>query len=174
MGSLIFGVFITLAVYALVVPWSFHIGGRLYIYFYPYLRATTRLLGHKAWPATGLRGRASVCTKAGEVYRFRLSGDIYGAWLNSDGMEVGFSLMEPRGPKLRRAFDLYGVWHGPELVLDDHKTMFMNIRPDGTLTPTGQYTSPVPEKHAHVTLTWGSYSAFASPCRSLRTISAGQ
>jgi hypothetical protein len=128
----------------------------LYIYFYPYLRATTRLLGHKALPATGLRGRASVCTKAGEVYRIRLSGDIYRAWLNSDGMEVGFSLMEPRGPKLRRAFDLYGVWHGPELVLDD------------------QYTSPVPEKYAYVTLAWGSYSAFESPCRSLRTISTAR
>jgi len=50
----------------------------------------------------------------------------------------------------------------------------MNFRPDGTLTPSGSYTSPVPEKHATVTLAWGSESDFESLCASLRGAAAGQ
>jgi hypothetical protein len=46
--------------------------------------------------------------------------------------------------------------------------MFMNFRPDGALTPSGSYTSPVPERHATVTLVWGNESDFDSLCASLR------
>jgi hypothetical protein len=185
-GLLIFCAGVVLALYGLIAPWSFHIGDRwtplvtwtgvgqlrdstgaqygLYASFFPYFRGTSRLGGGHDWPRCGLRGQAWVCTANGTKYKFDLRGQIYGAWLNSVGKELTLSLNEKPG---RRHFTLYGAFRGTELVLDDHKTMFMYFRPDGTLTPSGSYTSPVPEKHANVTLDWGSYSDFEAVCASL-------
>jgi hypothetical protein len=186
LGFLAFALGLATAVYGVIAPWSFHIGGRwtpvtwwgvgrlrdsngaqygIYLYFYPDFRGASRLggLGMRC----GLRGKATVCTAAGAKYQFNLSGQIYGAWLDTDGKEISFNLSEPRGPKLRRAFDLYGAWQGSELPLDDHKSMIMHFLPDGRLTPAGSYTSPLPEKHAKVTLRWGSESDFDSLCNGL-------
>jgi hypothetical protein len=175
------------AVYALLAPWSFRIGGRwtpgawwgvgrlrdstgaqygLYVYFYPAFRGASRI-GHDPFPRTGLRGRAAVCTAGGRQYAFDLRGQISGAWLDADGKQVSLSLSEPRALTIRRHFSLFGVWQGPNLVLDDHKSMIMYFRPDGTLTPAPSYTSPLPDKHANVTLSWGSQSDFESLCASI-------
>jgi hypothetical protein len=187
-GSLVFTVAILLGVYAIVAPWAFHIGGRLtpgiwwgvgrirdsygaqyglYAYFSPYLRGGATRLGKMPWPRYSLRGSAWACTAAGAKYQFDLSGDIFGAWLDTDGKDVQIYLRERGRPKPTRRFSLYGRWNGQDLVLDDHKTMFMNFRPGGTLTPTGSYTSPVPERHATVTLSWGNYGEFESLCAGL-------
>ena len=170
LGLLVLLVGLGVGITALLTPWAFRIGGRwtlgywtgvgrirdsagaeygLYVYFYPWARSTSRL-GKQPWPRSGLRGDASVCTAYGTSYKLNLSGGIYGAYLDTDGKTQTFYLVEPRGPKIRRQFSLYGTWQGPNLIMDDHKTMFMYIRPDGSFTPTGQYTSPVPEKHATV------------------------
>jgi hypothetical protein len=189
LGSLVFVVVFAVVFYVAVVPWSLHIGGRwtplgtwqgvgrlrdsagtqygLYVRFYPFLRRGRRgglRVGRRPWPSYDLRGTASACPAGGAKYEFNLRGEISGLWLDTDGKQVVLSLSEPRGPKLRRAFSLYGAFNGQDLVLDDRKTMFMNFRPDGTLTPSGSYTSPVPEKHATVTLSWGSYADFESLC----------
>lgn len=186
LGLLVFAIALATAVYALIAPWSFHIGGRwtpvtwwgvgrlrdssgaeygVYLYFFPDFRRTSRLGGGGI--RCGLRGKAWVCTAGGAKYQFNLSGQIYGAWLDSDGKDMALSLREPRGPKLRRAFDLYGAWQGPELPLDDHQSMIRNFRPDGKLTPAGGYTSPLPDKHATVTLHWGRESDFDALCASI-------
>jgi hypothetical protein len=188
LGSLVFSLGVVLALYAIIAPWSFHIGGRwtlpmwsgvgrlrdsagaqygLYVYFYPTFSGASRL-GNEPFPRVGLRGQSWVCTAGGAKYPLRLSGQISGAWLNTDGALMSLSMSEPRGPKLRRAFNLYGAWRGENLVLDDHKSMFIHFRPDGTLTPSGSYTSPVPEKHATVTLASGTLSDFESTCAALR------
>lgn len=183
---------VVLAVYALIAPWSFHIGGRwtpnvtwygvgrlrdsagaqygLYLQFFPYIHrghGAAASAGHRPLLHNDLKGKASVCTAGGAVYQFDLSGEISGAWLHTDGAAMTLWLSERPGPKIRRAFRLYGTWQGGDLPLDDHKTMFMNFRPDGTLTPAGSYTSPVPEKHATVTLAWGSREDFDSLCASV-------
>jgi hypothetical protein len=177
------------AAYGIMAPWAFHAGDRwtpntvwrgvgrlrdssgaqygMYCYFFPYFRGGASRLGRAPWPRVGLRGKASVCTGGDAKYHFNVSGEIDGAWLRTDGAEMTLYLKEPAGPKIRRAFSLYGGWRGPELPLDDHKTMFMNFRPNGTLTPSGSYTSPVPEKHATVTLAWGNQSDFDALCASL-------
>lgn len=194
-GALLFTVGVALALYAVLAPWSFRIGDRwtpatwwgvgrlrdsngaqygLYAYFSPDFRGGASRLGNAPWPRTGLRGRAWVCTAGGAKYRFDLRGQIAGAWLYTDGAEMSLSLREPSGPKTPRAFSLYGAWRGTELPLDDHKTMLMHFRPDGTLTPSGSYTSPLPDRHATVTLAWGSYSDFESLCASLSTAAAGR
>jgi hypothetical protein len=92
-----------------------------------------------------LRGKASVCTAGQVTYPFALSGTIYGAWANAEGKEIAMDLREQTKEKLARHFRLYSAFHGGDLALDDHKTMFMYFKPDGTLTPSGRCTSPVPE-----------------------------
>lgn len=177
------------ALYGVVAPWSFRIGGRftptavwdgvgrlrdsagntygLYVRFYPWLRGGATRIGNAPRPRLSLRGRAQVCTAIGTRYPFTLSGEMDGAWLRTDGAETHLSFAEPKNSGLRRHFSLHGVWNGPDLPLDDHKSMFMYFRHDGTLTPSGSYTSPVPEKHATVTLSWGSERDFESLCGSL-------
>jgi len=188
-GGIVLGLGIVLAMYGILAPWSFHIGGRwtpaawwgvgrlrdstgaqygLYVYFFPdFHRGGISRLGSSPWPRFSLRGKGQVCTAGGAKYRFDLSGQISGAWLTTDGSEMDFSLREKPGPRIRRAFSLHGAWHGQELALDDRKTMFIHFRPGGELTPAGGYTSPVPEKHATVTLAWGSENDFESLCASL-------
>jgi len=192
-ASLIFCFLVTLLVYAIVAPWSFHIGGRftpslswtgvgrlvdsagipygLYATFYPdsrNLSGRSNMVRHKYLAHNNLRGKAQVCTTDGTKYPFNLSGDIEGAWLDTDGSDMVLDFGEPGRAALKRHFSLYGTWHGPELGLDDHKSMFMWLLPDGKLTPARSYTSPVPEKHAKVTLRWGQESDFEDLCRSLR------
>jgi hypothetical protein len=173
-----------------LAPWSFRIGARwtpavtwsgfgrlrdssgaqygLFVSFSPNLRGGAGRIS-RANPLFnyGLRGTGWVCTGRGTRYRFDLRGGIYGLWRDTDGAYTHLSLAEPRGPKNRRQFDLYGEWHGPQLVLDDHKSMFIHFLPDGSLTPARGYTSPVPEKHANVTLSWGTERDFESLCETL-------
>jgi len=87
-------------------------------------------------PCCNLIGKAQVCTTGGTRHRFDMDGRISGAWLRTDGSKVSIRLTEPGHLKLRRHFGLMGDWRGPNLVLDDQKSMFMNFRPDGNpVTP---------------------------------------
>jgi hypothetical protein len=194
LGSLVFCVLIVLALYALIVPWSFHIGGRwtpltswqgvgrlrdssgqqygLQLSFFPEI-SRGRGSGVHVGPAmptprSDLRGKARVCTAGGLRIPFDVRGDMYGAWLHSEGKLLRLNLGEKTNDKPKRHFTLSGSFHGPELPLDDDKSMFMYLQPDGKLTPTRSYTSPVPEKHATVTLQWGNDTDFDRLCSDLR------
>jgi hypothetical protein len=198
MGSLVFCVVIVLAMAALTAPWSFHVGGRwtpttawygvgmlrdssgqqygIFLSFFPNLGRRGRgVITGPAMPTpqTSLRGKALVCTQQGLRIPFNLRGDVYGAWLSAEGKLIRLNLSEPAKQKPRRHFDLSGSFSGPELAMDDQKSIFMYLRPDGKLTPTRSYTSPVPEKHATVTLQWGSEADFDRLCGELRNSSPG-
>jgi len=74
----------------------------------------------------------------GEKQLLDLSGTIYGAYLNTDGNQTGFPLLDYRrpfriNPQFRRYFDLYGRWHP-----DPHDS----------------------RERAKVTFTWGNYWDF--------------
>ena len=187
LGSPVGTVVLGVIAYCAVAPFTFHIGGRwtplgrwngvgrlrdsagaqygLYLRFGPYVDIDSRNDGMSV--CCELSGKAQVCTAGGAKYPFDVSGGISGAWLHTDGSKVNFNLAEPGHPKLPRQFNLSGVWRGPDLVLDDQKSMFIHFLPGGNLTPAPSYTSPVPEKHASVTVSWGSLSDFESLCASL-------
>jgi hypothetical protein len=186
LGSLVGAVVVPAIIFVLIAPWIFHIGerwtlgqwdgvGRLrdsaglqygvYLRLYPYVNIDHRNEGMSA--CCNLGGRAQVCTAGGAKYRFDLNGFIHGAWLHTEGSKVNLSLMELGRPKLPRQFDLFGVWRGPSLVLDDRKSMFIHFLPGGNLTPSPNYTSPVPDRHATVTLAWGSLGDFETICAGL-------
>ena len=186
-GGLVLGLLVTAGVFAIIAPWSFHIGGRwtplliwqgvgqlrdstgarygVYAMFYPYPRGTGKLGGPSYH--IGVKGSAKVCTASGPVFSFRLSGGLRGGWLNTDGSRMRLDLDEWPRTRPRRHFELVGYWQGATLPLDDQKTMFMYFLPDGSLTPARSYTSPVPEKHAKVTLAYGSTGDFERLCGEL-------
>jgi hypothetical protein len=191
-GSLVFALVLVIAVTALMAPWAFHVGGRwtpnitwqglgrlrdasgqqygLHLSFFPYFNrggVGVHVGPAMPTPRTPIRGTATVCTGQGLRIPFDLRGDMYGAWLDAEGKPLYLNLNEHTKNKPRRHFSLYGSFNGPELVMDDLKSMFMYLQPDGKLTPARSYTSPVPEKHATVTLEWGSEADFDGLCREL-------
>jgi hypothetical protein len=78
------------------------------------------------------------------------------------------SLMATINLRLPRQFNLSGVWRGPNLVLDDQKSMFIHLLPDGYLTPNPISTTPVPDRHASVTLARGALTDFGWLCAGLK------
>jgi hypothetical protein len=188
LGSLLATVVASTVAYVLFFPFSFRLGDRwtplgrweavgrlrdpagfdygLYTRFGPNVSIDSRTDSF-VFPCCNLSGKAQVCTAGGARYRFDVDGRISGAWLRTDGSKVSIRLTEPGRQKLPRHFELMGDWRGPNLVLDDQKSMFMNFLPGGNLTPAPSYTSPVPERHAQVTLAWGNLGDFESMCASL-------
>ena len=116
-----------------------------------------RLNGQR--PTNALGGMGYLCSAQGAIQRMNLTGDIYGTYLNTDGNQTGFRLLDWRKPfrinyQNRRYFDLHGRWRGPELVMQDDGAWERNFQP-------GQQKS---KENAKVTFSWGSYSDFKKLC----------
>jgi hypothetical protein len=179
-GLLVLGPVFFLLVIAVLAPWAYRIGGRwtpaswwgfgtlrtesgdaypIYICFYPNFRGMSRLRLNGQRPTNALRGTGWLCSAQGVTQRLDLSGDIYGTYLNTDGNQVGIRLLDARhyfqiNPQRRRYFDLYGRWHGPELVMEDSGGWERGFHPD----PHN------PKERAKVTFTRGSYGDFKKLC----------
>jgi len=135
-------VFLLYGVAGLTSPWAFHIGGRwtpllywsgygtlttkertypLYVFLYP-SPSFSRLHLDGLRPTGGLQGTASLCTSSAVVETLKLSGTIFGGWRSTDEALIEFRLLDflivNVGQK-QGYFDLYGRWHGSELVMDD-------------------------------------------------------
>ena len=176
-GALVLGLGLILGLYALLAPWSYHIGGRwtpvfwwgcgrlrtasgaeypLFLYFYPSLGYGSRLAYKGRRPSSGLQGMAWLCTSPGVTQRLSLRGTIYGAYLHTEGSLIHFRLLQPRPfidtGRRRDYFDLYGEWHGQDLVMEDH----------GSWERSFQRGSR--NEQAAVTLSWGSYRDFKRQC----------
>ncbi|MDE3200285.1 MAG: hypothetical protein KGN79_05125 [Acidobacteriota bacterium] len=127
-------------------PWALHIGGRstpflywhgtgtvlakdgksypLYVTFWPGepRRHSGGRREGKGWSAN-LRGTGWLCIAPGKTERMDISGTMYGGYLHADQSLFSFRLLEWPGyfrfsyPH-RGFFDLAGMWHGQELVMD--------------------------------------------------------
>jgi hypothetical protein len=179
-GVLGFGLVLLLALTALLAPWAYHIGGRwtpgvwwgfgklrttagdeypLFIYFFPDVSTTSHLRLNGQRPTSGLHGGGWLCSAQGVMQRLDLSGDIYGTYLNTDGNQMAIRLLDARHVSInaqnRRYVDLYGRWHGQELVMQDDGGWERGFHPD----PHN------PNERAAVTFTWGSYWEFKDVCK---------
>jgi len=67
----------------------------------------------------------------------------------------------------RPRFDLHGVWHDPDLVMDDHGTLSTAFLPDGRAYLGPPRHQPAAGGTSSVTLRAGGYSAFDDACRAL-------
>lgn len=172
---LAFCVIVLYGVVALIAPWAFHIGGRstpllywsgygklvtkggtypLFVVLYPSSHSS-RLHLDNLRPTGGMQGTASLCTSPGVIEPLKLSGTIYGSWSSTKDALIQFRVLEYRiidVGQMQGYFDLYGRWHGPELVMDDRGRA------------SGKFRSGVKIEHASITLDWGSYSDFKAAC----------
>jgi len=172
-------VLILALVYGAIVllnPWAIHIGGRWTPLLtwtgtgklvtasgsYPLLvtlnpsphGSKLRLDGLRA--TSGLSGWGWLCTPQGTTVVLRVSGTIYGAWRTTDGALLEFRLIEriQNLPTIQDGgyVDLFGYWHGPQLVMDDR----------------GEWSAPFRSrlivKHASLNLRPGSKSEFNTAC----------
>ena len=173
--------------YVLTTPWTFHMGGRwtplvrwdgvgrlrdsagfeyvMYARLSPYVNVDSR--DGSMSVCCELSGSSQVCTAGGARYAFHLNGGVSGAWLHSNGAKLNIALTEAGHPKLPRQFQFSGVWRGPDIVLDDQRFMIDHFLPGGNLTPNPINRTPIPDKHAKVTLSWGSPGDFDALCASL-------
>lgn len=160
----------------LLNPWAIHIGGQWTPLLtwtgigrlvtatgdYPLLVTlnpsphSSRLRLDGLRPTGGLSGWGWLCTPQGARVRLRVSGTIYGAWRSTDGALLEFRLLEriKNFPTIQNGgyVDLFGYWHGPQLVMDDR----------------GEWSKPfrfgLKIKHASMTLRSGSTSEFNAAC----------
>ena len=107
-------------------------------------------------PTGAVSGWGWLCTPQGTTIRLRLSGTIYGAWRSTDGALMKFRLIEriKNFPAIQDGgyVDLFGHWHGPQLVMDDRGAW------------SAPFRAGLKIKHASVTLRPGSKSEFNAAC----------
>ena len=182
-GLLVLCLVIVYGVAAITAPWSFHIGGLstpllyweatgmlhtksgtypLYVFFYPSPRFS-RLRMDGLRPTGGVQGSGSLCTSRSVSQYLTLSGTIYNGWRSTEDSLISFRMFEPRYFNIgqrRGYFNLYGRWHGAELVMDDRGE------------PGSTFRSGLKIEHESVTLGRGSYSDFKAACANATNLPA--
>ncbi len=107
-------------------------------------------------PTSGVSGWGWLCTPEGTTKTLRLYGTIYGGWRSTDGALMQLRMIEriQNFPAIHDGghFDLFGYWHGSQLVMDDRGAWSAPFRSGPTI------------KHASVTLRPGSKSEFNTAC----------
>jgi hypothetical protein len=160
----------------LVNPWAFHMGGQWTPLLswsgmgelvtgdgaYPLLVTlnpsphSSRLRLDGLRPTGGISGWGWLCTPQGTTVHLRVSGTLYGAWRSTDGALTEFRLIErlQNFPTIQDGgyVDLFGYWHGPQLVMDDRNEW------------SAPFRSGLKIKHASLTLRPGSKSEFDAAC----------
>src|SRR5579884_2149178 len=127
----------------LLNPWAIHMGGQwtpllmwtgtgklvtasgsypLLVTFSPSSHGSRlRLDGLR--PTSGVSGWGSLCTSQGTTIPLRVYGTMYGGWRSTDGALMEFRLHEriQNFPSIQDGgyFDVFGYWHGSQLVMDD-------------------------------------------------------
>lgn len=172
-GAILFTLLVTL----LVSPWSLHMGGRwtpaltwhgvgqltsstgakygMFIEVSPHLQ--------HGRGASNLDGRAKLCTPQGEMYSLTVNGYLKRAWLDADDTPITFYLRSLKDAQPKLNFDLYGAWHGQELVLDDKGTMAMSFSANGHAKGYLQGQN-APKESAAGSLRYATESEFSTVC----------
>jgi len=174
-----------LATIAVFAPWGFYLGGGfhmlpywqgwgvlhsktgnyvVYTYFYPQPSSS------KVLPGPSVGGTGALCTPRGEIFRMRLGGGMRrGIGTNTDGEKINLYMFY--WPAFagnltadhRPSVEFQGKWQNPNIVADDHGSIFRAFSPDGTVD-RGHSNKPYPGDVAPVTLVPGSYSDFKAAC----------
>ena len=178
-----------LATIAVFAPWGFYLGGGfhilpywqgwgvlhsktgnylVYAYFYP------QPSGSRVLPGPSVGGTGSLCTPRGEIFRMRLGGGMRrGIGTHTDGEKIDLymyywpAFSGNLTADHRPSVELRGQWKNPNIVMDDHGSIFRAFNPDGTVD-RGHSNKPYPGDITPVTLVAGSYSDFEAACKAPR------
>lgn len=177
---LVVGTAVVWGVEAAMNPWALHIGSRstppmcwhgtgpvvskdgkkypLYVVFAPGKPGGTSLPREgKRWSAN-LTGVGRLCVAPGTPERMRVTGTMYGGYSGSADSLFAFRLNEWPNVLVINSnggfFDLAGMWHGQELVMDRPNEQGLTFK------------SGVLIDHATVTLHWADEAEFDAACGS--------
>ncbi len=176
----IFGLAICATAVGLMIPWAFHIGGRLTPLYWSgsgtlFTKSGNYPLYVLIYPTmerdSGLDGWGSLCTSRNTVVPLTVDGSFNGGpWRWSlDGASIELALFEPPGPRGellhpsdKGGFDLVGYWRGRALVMSEN----------------GEHFTPFPSgfkvERASVTLEWGTKSDFKAACSSINKLTTSR
>ncbi|HLV89352.1 MAG TPA: hypothetical protein VKV39_20370 [Candidatus Sulfotelmatobacter sp.] len=186
------GVVLLLLITAVFAPWGFFLGGKFHVIPYwqgwgtaqtksgkyvVYVRFEPRPSGSSVYPAPSVRGLAYVCSPRGETFRMHLGGGMRrGIGTNTNGEKISLyayyypaffgNFRADRKPGI----EIRGQWQNPNIVGDDHGSLFRAFLPDGTVD-RGQGPVrhvPYPGEITPITLIPGSYSDFEAACKASR------
>jgi hypothetical protein len=190
----VLGALVVLAVYVIVAPWAFYLGGHFHPLAYwqgwgtmqapegDYVvfvrispparqgRTAFRLGG----PSVG--GSGAVCSPHGEMYdSLRLTGGFLrkAIGVNTDGEQVDLGLSQRlnflgTNSDTRLSLGFRGAWHNPDLVLDDRGSLRRMFNVDGTFYVGDPHKRPQPGKPLPLKLQEGSRAAFEDACAAAR------
>ena len=181
------GCVLILAITAAFAPWGFYLGGRFH--WIPYwqgwgtlhaksgnyvvfVRFEPKPGGRSILPSSHLGGTAYLCSPRKEIFRMTLGGGMRrGLGLYTDGEKISlYMFYRPAffgnftGDR-RPSVELRGQWHNPNIVMDDHSSLYRAFEPDGTVYRRHDQSRPYLGEVVPVTLTPGSYSDFEAACK---------
>ena len=183
------GCVLIVAITAVFAPWGFFMGGTFHII--PYWQGWGTLQaksgkyvvyvsfepspdGSKVMPHPSVSGNGYVCTPRGEIFRMHLGGGMRrGISTNLDGEKIDLYMFY--WPAFsgnfsgthRPSIEFRGQWKNPNIVMDDHGSIFRAFNADGTVDQ-GHSSKPYPGDITPVTLVPGSYSDFKAACQTAR------
>jgi len=185
---LLFGIVLVLVMHAMLTPWGFFLGGQFHIL--PYWQGWGRMhsntsgdyvlfvrfeprfgSGSRMYPSSTVRGLGYLCSPRGERFRLNLGGSMrWGLKHDTDGEAI--HLYMDNSPLLYGQFitdrrpniDLRGYWRNPNLVMDDHGSIWNSFQPDGTVYRGHSSNRPYSSEILPITLAPGSYSQFEAAC----------
>ena len=184
-----FGVVLIILITAVFAPWGFYLGGSFHIIPYwqgwgvlhaksgnyvIYVTFEPRPSGSRIMPGPSVGGNGYLYSPRGEIFRMHLGGGMRrGIGTNTDGEKI--SLYMNYWPVFsggfrsdhRPSIELRGQWKNPNIVMDDHGSIFRAFNPDGAVD-RGHSNKPYPGDITPITLVPGAYSDFESACKSTR------
>jgi hypothetical protein len=193
LAALVLGCVLVYAVFGLLAPWSFFLGGSTF-HFFPgwngwgrmhsdalgdfalYVRFQPSFRGSRMYPSSHLTGNAWLCTPRGDFFRMKLGGDMRAHLsTNTNGEKIG--LYMDNWPIItggfiadhRPSISFRGQWQNPNIVLDDHGSLAHAFLRDGTVYKGSSPNYNPPHEIVPLTLHPGSYDDFKAACSALAT-----
>jgi hypothetical protein len=180
------GCVLVLVITAVFAPWGFFLGGPFHIVPYwqgwgtlsaksgkyvLFVRFEPTPNGSKVMPHPSVKGVGYLCSPRGEIFYMHLGGGMRrGIGTNTDGEKIGLYMdnwsrfFAGFTNDHRPSIELRGQWENPNILMDDHGSIFRAFNPDGTVD-RGHSSKPYPGDITPLTLTPGSYSDFEAGCK---------
>jgi hypothetical protein len=187
--AICFGLVVVLALYVIIAPWGFYLGGKFHplaywqgwgtIYepegdYVVFMRIFPRARGNRGLYLSGpsVQGSGAVCSPHGEVYgNLRLTGGFVnrGIGVNTDGQPFTVGLSERlnflgTNSRTRLSVGFRGEWHNPDLVLDERGSFRSAFNPDGAMYTGDPNKRPNHGAPIAVTIHEGSRGDFDAAC----------
>ena len=186
LGALALGAVVMLAVYALIAPWAFYMGGHFHLnpQWTGWGRMHSKLAGdfilyvqispgkasshYRAVPH--ISGQGYLCTPRGDRYRLRLGGDFgkaSGVDLQGKTASLYMNNYTAFSSSTAPSLEFRGRWNNPDLVLDDQGSLTRAFDPGGALV-TNHHMRPYVQEVVPLTLHEGNWSDYESACSAMK------